>query len=310
MNEVVWIGGVPSSRTTHIVELLAAREVFLCFPETGLALTGEKNIINRRAKLCAALGLDARQARKLLLLSAPPHQLLMSFVSSPYYLVIEKTPENIFSNAACRHGMLVVTRKSEEVVTSLFNRGFTLEVAFQIWLACSARIVHLLKHQADFNIRLIQSEPQMDVDKVIRALMQIINGLPEYEQEPRDPLEELDSETLAFFRRQAFSRLKEKWTKEPGLVRNGADVVYSARDIFGSRFNNLLQKYQVSFDDETGYSAADIDEILNGEGGGDASLSRALQCGTCPPPPSLKAIAPASPYVKKLLAGEPFTVGV
>jgi len=161
------IGGLPSSGSTFLIYHLSKRSHFLCLPETGLFTQGRSFCsrseelsdslhtkvpwINVKTKAYQAIGWDISLGEHDKLLSSPIEILKNHLEVLPEgYIVVEKTPENIFAfdhylkNDTTRK-VLITLRDLESVCFSLMKRKFSMLEAILIWFAHAFEAFRLLQ---------------------------------------------------------------------------------------------------------------------------------------------------------------------
>lgn len=197
MNDLLIIGGMPSSGSTLLVELLSERPDVLCLPETGLFAHGRNLVdltadLNRhdltwslpwlstRAKVAQALGWSASEYDR----SGERYPTALHLLDDRVErragtLVVEKTPENVFSLGRYLEGdparrAVVTSRDATSVIQSLMRRGFGLAEAFVVWFAYAYQIADLLEafpgRLFHCRYRTLTASPRQTLDQLFRFL--------------------------------------------------------------------------------------------------------------------------------------------
>lgn len=197
MNGLSLIGGMPSSGSTLLVDLLSNRPGVLCLPETGLFAHG-RNVVDLSAsaakhdltwnlpwldtgtKVAQSLGWSASMLDSAAERFSTTLALLDDAIDrTPGTLVIEKTPENAFALGRYLDGdpgrrAVVTTRDAPSVIQSLMRRGFGLSEAAVMWFAYAYYIARLLESNPRrvFHCRYseLTTSPEQTVDAISRFL--------------------------------------------------------------------------------------------------------------------------------------------
>lgn len=197
MKNLAIIGGMPSSGSTLLVELLSDRPDVLCLPETGLFSHGRNLVdladdtdrhdltwslpwLSTGTKIAQALGWNASEFDRMGERYTTTLELLDERIErNPGTLVVEKTPENVFALSRYLDGdpnrrAVVTSRDAPSVIQSLMRRDFGLAEAAIIWFAYAYHIAGLLEAYPDrlfhCRYRTLTAWPRQTVDLLMRFL--------------------------------------------------------------------------------------------------------------------------------------------
>lgn len=282
MSKLIVIGGSPSSGSTLLVSQLNQKQGVFCLPETGLLSHGaylKKFISNEEVEhrldlylpwLCAktkfaqSMGWNIEEVSDAFQFYNNSFELLGDlFNPLGKKILVEKTPENIFSFQNLIENedvkLIVTTRSALGVTASLVSRGFTILEALLIWFAhCYTGIKLIHQHPSKifhFRYRAFCSDPL----KILDAIFEFIGAEEKLLENESDNFCLVSKKKLAS---SFISLTKGCWQSSP------TDMVITNVDVnwFGSIFDYYYNKLVFQVEDEDFFSVQALDQAITGEG--------------------------------------------